>query len=104
MGVGQDHSELIPDRNASKHVSNGASNGPEDGVSLFLLQPHPKLDGGRFGLFAEILSDFNGDMFEAPGERTEFALNDDLAGLDVNSDTFWDFEFLLSYDVFHVCD
>jgi hypothetical protein len=104
MGVGQDHSEFIPDCNASEHVSNGASDGSEHGVSLLLLQPHPELDGGGFALFAEVLSDLDGDVFEAPRELTEFALDDDLPGLDVDGDALWDFEFLFSYDVFHGCD
>lgn len=101
MGVSQDHSEFISDWDTGEHVSDGAANGAKDSVSLLFLKPHSELEGAGFGLLALFFSDFNRDVFESSSKSSELAFYDYLSGFDVNSDSFRDFELLLSNDELH---
>ena len=90
MGVCQDHLELVSVGDTVDHVSNGWSDGTEDGVSLFLLKPHSEFDGW-VALFVLIFNHFERNVSEGFGEGTEFTLDNDLSWLDINGDSFGDF-------------
>jgi hypothetical protein len=76
MGICQDHPEFVSVGDSVNHVSNCASDGTENGVSLFLLKPHSEFDGGS-SLFTGFLDHLEGDVFERFGEAAQFALDGD---------------------------
>ena len=65
------------------------------------MKPHSELKGAGFGFLAVFFSDFNRDVFESSSKSSELAFYDYLSGFDVNSDSFRDFELLLSNDELH---
>ena len=102
MGVGEDHLELVSDSDSLHHVADGGADSAQHGVSLLLLQPHAELEGGGLSLVIGLLANLNGDVFEATGEGAQLALHDYLPCLHVDTDSFGDFEGLLSHDVLHL--
>lgn len=101
MGVGEDHLELVSNSHSLDHVADSATDSSKNSVTLLFLEPHAELKGVGFGLFVGLLADLDGDVFEPAGEGAQLALDHDLTGLDVNGDSFGDFQLLLCYDVLH---
>lgn len=101
VGVGEHHLELVADCHSCDHVANNASDCAQDCVSLLLLQPHAESESGLVALLGVFSAHLEWDVAEALGELAEWALDGDCAGLDLDLDSFWDFEFLLSDDELH---
>jgi hypothetical protein len=68
MGICQDHLELVSVGDSVNHVSDDASDGAQDCVSLFLLQPHSEFECGFVGFGALLFGEFEGNMSELFGE------------------------------------
>ena len=76
MGICQNHLEFVSIGDTVDHVSNGASDSTEDGISLFLLKPHSELNGW-VSFFVLVLDHFKRNVFESFCEGTQFTLDSD---------------------------
>lgn len=95
MGVGKDHAELVTSSDSGDHVADYAAYGAEHCVSLLLLEPHSEPESWLVALLGVLLADLEGDVTEALGQLAEWALDSDCAGLHLDVDSIWDFQFLL---------
>ena len=102
VGVGQHHAELVADGDSGDHVADDAAHGAEHCVSLLLLEPHAEPESWLVGPLGVLFADLEGNVAEALGEFSEWALDSDGASFDFDGDSVGDFEFLLSNDVLHV--
>lgn len=89
MGVGEHHFEFVSVSYSAHHVTDDAFNCSQDGISLFLLEPHSKFNSILF-VFELLFSNFEGDMSEALGEFAKWALDSNVPGFDVDSNSFRD--------------
>ena len=101
VGVGQHHAELVADSDSGDHVADDAAHCAEHCVSLLLLEPHAEPESWLVGPLGVLLADLEGNVAEALGEFSEWALDGDGAGLDFDGDSVGDFEFLFCDDVLH---
>ncbi len=101
MGICQYHLELISISNSVNHVSDDTSDGSKDCISLFLLKPHPEFKS-RFVSFSTLFFlQFEGNMFELLGQRTQFSFNSDDSWFNINCNSFWNLKFLFRNDILH---
>ena len=63
MGICQNHLEFISASNTINHVSDDTSDGTEDSVSLFLLEPHSEFNGG-ISFLVTLFYHLERDVFE----------------------------------------
>lgn len=65
------------------------------------MEPHAESESWLVALLGVLLPHLEWDVAEALGELAEWALDGDCSGFDLDVNSIWDFEFLLSDDELH---